>query len=486
MTRATSMDKEVLAELASDLMEEGEWQKVRAVTQQLVKITPKDPWPHGTLGIALLHLDELEEAEQSFQRALDRGGDNVHILLFMAKLCNRRGDLGGQLEWAQKAAKCDKEHLEPYFVIADAQIRLGQLTEAQKMLKDVSAAHPENTKAHGMLGDIYLSMQKIEDAAVEFQAALEHEPSDAALWTSLGHTLERTNKHEEAIVAFQRALLLEPDNAQYAYHVGDAYLALEQPEMAIGYLTKSVQLDPNLAMGYYDLGFAFFQQAKYEWSAIASAAALRSDPEMQTQRINLGIGATGNLGLAYLNLGKHQEAEACFRRNLKLIAPTFFNLGMTLFRQKRYGESLVMFQRAHEIMPDDPEFLDMLGNAYMELSRLPEARDALKAAITADDTYALAHYDMGGVLSLMKGEEAASMKSYERAIELDPTLFSAYYAIGCLYALRGEKKLALQFLEKAFQKGFHELDHFENDADWETLRNDPQFQELKRRYTAGK
>jgi len=52
--------------------------------------------------------------------------------------------------------------------------------------------------------------------------------------------------------------------------------------------------------------------------------------------------------------------------------------------------------------------------------------------------------------------------------------------------LRGEKKLALQFLEKAFQKGFHELDHMDNDTDWETLRNDPQFQELKRRYTAGK
>jgi superkiller protein 3 len=480
------MDKEILADLASDLMEAGEWQKVRAVTQQLVKIIPKDPWPHGTLGIALLHLDELEEAEQCFRRALDMGGDNVHILLFMAKLYARRGDLGGQLEWAQRASKCDEKHLEPCFVIADAQIRLGQLTEAEKVLKDVSAAHPDNVQAHGMLGDIYLSMQKIDDAVREFEVALEHEPGDAALWTSLGHTLERTDKHDDALVAFQRALLLEPANAQYAYHVGDAYLALKQPEMAIGFLTKAVQLDPNLAMGYYDLGLAFFRQRKYEWSAIASAAALRSDPEMETQRINLGIGATGNLGLAYLNLGKYREAEESFRRNLKLIAPSYFNLGMTLFRQKRFEESLAMFQRAHEIMPDDPEYLDMLGNAYMDLGRLPEALDVLKAAITADDTYALAHYDMGIALCKMKGEGAAAMKSFKRAVELDAGLYWAHYSIGCLYALQGEKKLALQFLEKAFQKGFHELDHFENDTDWDGLRNDPQFQELKRKYAAGK
>ncbi len=486
MTIATGMDKEILAEVVSDLMDAGEWQKVRAVTQQMVNTDPKDPWPHGAMGIALLQTDELEEAEQCFRRALDRGGDDAQILLLMSKLYAYRGDPGGQLEWAQRAAKCDGDNPVTQLAVADAQIRLGQLAEAEKVLKDVSAAHPENVQARRMLGDIYLSLQKIDEAAREFEAALGHGPDDAALWTNLGHALERTGKHEDALVAFQHALKLEPTNAQYAYHVGDAYLALKQPEMAIGYLTKAVQLNPDLAMGYYDLGLAFFEQGKYEWSAIASAAALRGDPEMETQRINLGIGATGNLGLAYLNLSKYTEAEECFRRNLKQIAPTFFNLGLTLFRQKRYEESLVMFQRAHEIMPDDPEYLDLVGNAYMELGRLPEARDTLMAALAADDTYALAHYDMGVVLSRMKGEEAVAMKSFERAVELDDGLYWAHYSIGCLYALRGEKKFALQFLEKAFQKGFHELDHMDKDTDWETLRNDPQFQELVRKYTAGK
>jgi len=86
---------------------------------------PKDPRPHGALGIALLHLDELEEAEQCLRCALDRGGNNMHILLLMVKLYKHRGDMGGQLEWAQRAAKCDEENPEPSFAIADAQIRLG-------------------------------------------------------------------------------------------------------------------------------------------------------------------------------------------------------------------------------------------------------------------------------------------------------------------------------------------------------------------------
>jgi tetratricopeptide (TPR) repeat protein len=202
---------------------------------------------------------------------------------------------------------------------------------------------------------------------------------------------------------------------------------------------------------------------------------------MEWQRTNLGLGATTNKGLAYLNLGKFTEAEQCFRRNLKLMASTNFNLGLTLFEQRRYEESLVNFQRAHEIKPDDPEYLDLIGNAYSELNQLDRALKALNAAIAVDETYALAHYDMGVVLARMKGKKTAAMKSFQRAIMLNVDLYWAYYGIGCLYALQGKKKLALQFLEKAFQKGFRDIVHLEKDDDWKEFRDDSQFKELIRK-----
>lgn len=267
--RQTNPDTQILAELASDLIDAGEWQQVRAVTRQLVEIDPEEPRHHCALGISLMHLDDPNGAEKCLRTALEKGGENVHVLLMMARLYNQRGDPGGQLEWAQRAAKCGGDNPDALLAVADAQVRLGQLAEAEEVLKELCAAHPGNVQARRMLGDICLSLQKIDEAAQEFQAALEDDPADASL---------------------------------------------------------------------------------------------------------------------LMNLGKHQEAEACFRRNLNLIAPTFFNLGMTLFRQKRYQESLDMFQRAHEIIPGDPEYLDLVGNAYMELGRLPEARDALNAALAADDT----------------------------------------------------------------------------------------------------
>jgi superkiller protein 3 len=163
------------------------------------------------------------------------------------------------------------------------------------------------------------------------------------------------------------------------------------------------------------------------------------------------------------------------------MASTNFNLGLTLFKQRRFEESLVNFQRAHEMKPDDPEYLDLIGNAHSELNQLDQALKAFNAAIAVDETYVLAHYDMGVVLARMKGKKTAAMKSFQRAITLNVDFYWAYYGIGCLYALQGKKKLALQFLEKSFQKGFRDTLHLEKDDDWKEFRNDLQFKELIRK-----
>jgi len=478
MTDNPNEDERVLEELASDLIKTRQWSKARLVIKNLITINTGNPATYANLGYVYLGLNEFEKAEGCFLTALDKGGESIKILLYMARLHNYQGDFLTQLEFARRAAKLDDENPEPLFYIADAHIRLGHVEEAEGALLNITHVHPESVLAHSMLGNIYLSLQRLDDAAKEFQIALKQDKNDATLWTNLGHVLSRQNKKHEAFDAFQLALQLAPDNEIYAFNLGDIYLALGQPEKALGFLNKAVKLNPDYSLGYYDLGLAFSNLGRYEDCVIASTTAIRNDPDMAWQRTNLGIGATTNKGLAYLNLGKFTEAEQCFRRNLKLMASTNFNLGLTLFKQRRYEESLVNFQRAHEIKPDDPEYLDLIGNAYSELNQLNKALKALNAAIAVDETYALAHYDMGVVLARMKGKKAAAMKSFQRAITLNADLYWAYYGIGCLYALQGKKKLALQFLEKAFQKGFREIAHLEKDDDWKEFRDDSQFKEL--------
>lgn len=203
---------------------------------------------------------------------------------------------------------------------------------------------------------------------------------------------------------------------------------------------------------------------------------------MGCQQTNLGAGATDNLGLALINQGKLEEAEACFRRNLKPFAKTSFNLGLTLFRAQKYDEALAHFRRAVELEPEDAEYHDLLGQTQDELGSSEEAETTLRRAIELDERYAIGHYDLGVILARRKGREQEAGQAFERALELDPELHWAYYERAMLHARASEERPALQLLERAFRKGFREFGQIKEDREWDSVRQKPRFTRLLARY----
>jgi superkiller protein 3 len=59
---------------------------------------------------------------------------------------------------------------------------------------------------------------------------------------------------------------------------------------------------------------------------------------------------------------------------------SFYNRGLILFEQNRVEESLVEFEKALEIKPDDPEFLEMAGRCYIHQADFKKAIDYLEKA----------------------------------------------------------------------------------------------------------
>jgi hypothetical protein len=75
------------------------------------------------------------------------------------------------------------------------------------------------------------------------------------------------------------------------------------------------------------------------------------------------------------------------------------------------------------------------------------------------------------------------IKSLKRAIAYDDEIALACYGIACIYSLREKKKLALQFLEKALQRGLNVSSLIERESDLKNIRNDLGWKKLKKRYS---
>jgi len=477
--------KLLLRKITNKFDSEEEVKEAKLVAQLLTEVNAEDPEAWYFLGALNGILGEFNEAQKNLLQSLELEGNKFWNYVELANVFMKQGNFKEAIQWGYKAQECDPENVFVCHKLADLHMLDGNARKAIKVLEallNVKSIKPEEKhETLVRIGNLYLRTQRMKKALGYLKEAQKLIPQDESLWGDIGHCLSRLGNHEDALVEFKKAADSKPSPSNL-YNLGNAYLGLNQPEKSIAPLVEATRKDPGYSIAHYDLSLAFLKMKKYPEGAAAAIAALRSDPEMRLQRTNLGLGAMNNLGLCLMNLGRYKEALECFRRNKELLEPTFFNTGLTLFRMKRYEEALEYFLNALDISPDNPEFLDLVGQTYAELGKPKIGEKYLRRSIKIDPEYALSYYDLGLILAKFKTRQPEALRCFMKAIKLDPSLGWAYYSVACIHALSGNKEKALNFLKQALEKGFREKKHIDSDSDMDSLRKDKEFKEMMIKY----
>lgn len=98
--------------------------------------------------------------------------------------------------------------------------------------------------------------------------------------------------------------------------------------------------------------------------------------------------------------------------------------------------------------------------------------------ITSDNPYNGVYWYRYGYACLQTNHLEEAIKASEKAIKLGVGQTSAMYNIGSAYALKGDQEKAMDWLEKAVQYGYQNLDRMAKDKDLKSLRKAPRFQQL--------
>lgn len=137
---------------------------------------------------------------------------------------------------------------------------------------------------------------------------------------------------------------------------------------------------------------------------------------------------------------------------------------------------------ALKISPDDPEYLNLVGQTYAELGKNKIGENYLRKCIKNDAEYALGYYALGVILAKFKKRRAEAVDCFMTAIKLDHDNYWAYYSVACLHALSGDKEMAVNYLKQSFEKGFSDKKHIDSDSDMDSLRKDVEFKKLMTKY----
>ena len=119
-----------------------------------------------------------------------------------------------------------------------------------------------------------------------------------------------------------------------------------------------------------------------------------------------------------------------------------------------------------------------LATAKSEAQEWKEATAAWQRVVEANPVNAR-FWNSFGDAAYGNKEYRKAILAYEKALELGAGFPSnVAYNIACCYALLGDKELAFKWLQKAFDMGFRNLAHSQQDSDLVSLHNDPRFNKI--------
>jgi TolB-like protein/Tfp pilus assembly protein PilF len=365
---------------------------------------------------------------------------------------------------------------------------------------------------------------------VWIQMALELDSQSGEALTSLGFLHQNKRNYAEAEAAYNRALQLNP-NYVPAHHWYSTYLRqLGRYEEGLEQITKALQLDPlsqilqtNLATVLLETGRpreALDQYLKTldidssypaPYSAIGGLNwTLFGQLDEAVTWFKNGIKLDANdsnvmagLGLVYLDLGDEAMAEQWITRALELgpqsVIPNWA-MEMLLIYQGRPDKAI---DQANKVLHQNPGWvlsLANLRNRDMEAGRASDAYARYKKHFpelfgNSPEIHRAnvdAAIDLVPVMTRLEHTEHANMlldKSVEYAKSTTmPRLrwFAKAYGVPelvSIYALKGEKEMALEALTKAVDEGWRGLWWYwlDHDPNLGSIRDEPEFQAARDR-----
>jgi tetratricopeptide (TPR) repeat protein len=117
------------------------------------------------------------------------------------------------------------------------------------------------------------------------------------------------------------------------------------------------------------------------------------------------------------------------------------------------------------------------GAAWLGEGNFEAARRQFLAALELDPKVPEALNGVG-VTYRMRNDLPAALGWYKRALAVDPDFGDAYYNMACVYALQGERELALRYLQIAALNGYASAEGIDADPDLAALREEPAYKAL--------
>jgi len=268
------------------------------------------------------------------------------------------------------------------YLVARMDHESGRMEDAINRYREAAALRPDYIAVPVNLGNLFLGLNRLDEAKESFSAALNIDRNNPAAHYGLGEIALSTRNYAEAIRHFQATLAQVPSANRVHYSLAMAYRGLGDLEKAKAHLAQQgpvgVRVSDPLLDGLQDLiegervplarGKLAFEARRYTEAAVEFRKAVAVSPRNVTARINLGATLS--------QLGDVQGAAEQFEEAIRIEPErvnAHYNLAILLAGQNQHEKAIAHLQSALAVDPNDTSVGSLLASELVKAGRCREA-----------------------------------------------------------------------------------------------------------------
>jgi len=378
------------------------------------------------------------------QGDIEQEGDTVSIDAELVKTADDTQVWGQQ--YTEKMANVAMLQQNIAHDISD-ELRM-KLTPAEQ--QEMSKAPTENADAYRLylLGRHEIDQENMQQAANDFQQAIDKDPTYAAAYAGLGDADTLIGSNEPSI---QRTIFAK----------------------ARALATQALTLDSRSAEAHLTFAGVDLLEWKFSASDAEFRRSLRLDPNFLSAHQAY---AEYFRDIGQLNGATDEEHQALALDPLSLWSNA--ELGSILFDRHEYAQAIAQAKKALQIDSNFGGAYDVLFGCYRAEGKYDEAVDALEKEMAG-------YGQPEGAKQIAQAYAGGGIKAAYRWLivrESDPAK-PAYDPVNVAteYAFLGDKNNAFVWLEKAYQLHESNLEELKSAPEFDSLRSDPRYADLIRR-----
>jgi len=353
-------------------------------------------------GVQLLQSGKEKEGLALIRNALMIYENNADAFKILGNHYYKSEDYAKAAEQFEEVKRLGEASKEDLLKLNKSLLKTMHFNRALAGFTEMAADHPEEMELFKGIGQVYMNIEKYNDAILQFQKALSLKPNDS--WTKLylGDAYIGNKQINKAVTTYQDGIKKDKKFLDFYLHLGELYYRENQLDKAVETLETPLLWAPENPKFHFSLGKIYQNEKNYSRAVESYSKALKNMPDDDPK--------------------KHQ---ILFQK-----AVTHFEMGQVQRNKneakKLYNHAKSELDKSRDLCPNNfklkedyaPYFFYM-GEIYLKLDFIQMAEIEYKLAIQQEPDYTEAYTSLGKLFYQLHKKEN-SVKNLKKSLELNP------------------------------------------------------------------